>query len=57
VLGAAAAGTLAEGVWVPLGVGEGGAIWEVPLDSCATADPHFFEFVAARLAQVFGAGG
>ena len=30
---------------------------EVPRDSCATAEPHFFEFVAARLAHVFGTGG
>ena len=29
----------------------------IPRDSCATAAPHFFELVAARLAHVFGACG
>ena len=30
---------------------------DVPRDSCATAEPHFFKLVAARLAHVFGTAG
>lgn len=29
----------------------------VPRESCATAEPHFFELAAARFAQVLGCGG
>jgi hypothetical protein len=34
-----------------------GATSVVPRESCATAEPHFFELAAARLAQVLGWGG